>query len=173
LVKKLRKQRKRELIEGPENIRQEAQGTKAELLKKLNAQGKRIAELEELQQIAQETQRKRPSVPAKTANIIVVTGRGGTIQFINHTMPGIAPEDAIGTSICDYVHTSHHHTQKKTSTVSSRPERRAASSLWGLDVPALLHRIRSVWSLLSAAERLSVWLSLPKTSFIARNLIRP
>jgi len=47
-------------------------------------------------------------------DIILNVTRDGTITFINHTMPGLTPEQAIGTKVYDYIPTNHHEKIRKT-----------------------------------------------------------
>jgi PAS domain S-box-containing protein len=49
-----------------------------------------------------------PKVQQDTPDMVLVVGLDGTILFVNRTMPGISREDAIGSSIYQYVPEDHH-----------------------------------------------------------------
>ncbi len=46
-------------------------------------------------------------------DIITVSDRDGTIQFINHTVSGMTPEQVIGKKLYDYISPEYHETAKK------------------------------------------------------------
>ena len=59
------------------------------------------------------SEEKWRSLVENVPDIIMIVDRDGILQFINHTVPGIALEQAIGKSIYDYVSTEHHEIMRK------------------------------------------------------------
>jgi len=57
-------------------------------------------ELRRLYQVAEERWR---SLVENTPDIIMIAGPDGTIQFINHTVPELTPEEVVGTKLYDYM----------------------------------------------------------------------
>jgi PAS domain S-box-containing protein len=54
------------------------------------------------------------SVVEQAPNLIIIVDRKGIIQYINHTVPGIAVEEAIGSSHYDYADPAYHRVMKKS-----------------------------------------------------------
>lgn len=52
------------------------------------------------------------SLTENAPDIIITADREGTILFVNHTIPGLAPEEVVGTSVYDYVSPEHQDTLK-------------------------------------------------------------
>jgi PAS domain S-box-containing protein len=57
-------------------------------------------ELRRLYQVAEERWR---SLVENTSDIIMIAGGDGTIQFINRTIPGLTPEEVVGTKLYEYM----------------------------------------------------------------------
>ncbi len=49
------------------------------------------------------SQARWQSLVDNVPNFVTIVGRGGTVEFINHTVPGIAPKDVIGHKVYDFV----------------------------------------------------------------------
>ncbi|MFC1949475.1 MEDS domain-containing protein [Chloroflexota bacterium] len=56
------------------------------------------------------------SLVANAPNIIMILGRDGTIQFINHTVSGLEVEEVIGKSIFDYIQPKYHDIARETNS---------------------------------------------------------
>ena len=52
------------------------------------------------------------SLTENAPDIIVTADREGTVLFVNHTLPGLTPDQVVGTSVYDYVPPEHHDTLK-------------------------------------------------------------
>ncbi len=52
------------------------------------------------------------SLTENAPDIVITADREGTILFVNHTIPGLTPEEVVGTSVYDYVSPEHHDTLK-------------------------------------------------------------
>lgn|GEM_PF-3664830 len=58
-----------------------------------------------------ESEEKWRSLVEHAPNIIMIVDRDGTIQFINHTVPGFSVEQTLGKNICDYTEPEYHDVQ--------------------------------------------------------------
>lgn len=94
---------------------------KKQLLKEIKNLQKRIIELEKLQddskrieKVLKENEERCHALIENAPDIIMMLDHDGTILFINRTVPGLTPEQAIGTSVYDYVPPEHHKILKKS-----------------------------------------------------------
>ena len=87
--------------------------TNAELLQEVEMLRKRVEELEQAREALLESESKWRSVLKDTPDIVLIVGRDGTIQFINHTVPGISPEEAVGAKVYDYISIEHYGVMEK------------------------------------------------------------
>ncbi len=57
---------------------------------------------------------KWQSLVENSPDIIMTVPGDGALTFINHTMPGLTPKQAIGTKVYDYIPTNHHEKIRKS-----------------------------------------------------------
>lgn len=103
------------------NQMKEEDKQKKQLLKEIKNLQKRIIELEKLkddskrlEEALKGSEENWRSLVENTPDIIITVDREGTILFINRTVPGLIPEQIIGTSVYDYVPPEHHNILKKS-----------------------------------------------------------
>jgi PAS domain S-box-containing protein len=65
-------------------------------------------------QSLQEEENKWRSLIGNAPNFIIIVDRKGTLQFINHTVPGLKKEEVIGSNHYDYIDKEYHQVVKKT-----------------------------------------------------------
>jgi len=94
---------------------------KKQLQKEIKNLQKRIIELEKLrndskrlEEALRESEERCRSLVENAPDIIMTLDHDGTILFINRTVPGLIPEQTIGTSVYDYVPPEHHKILKKS-----------------------------------------------------------
>ena len=64
---------------------------------------KELSALREAEEALRESEQKWRSLAENIPDVIFTVGKDGRIQFLNHTMAGIAPENVIGASIYEYM----------------------------------------------------------------------
>ena len=64
---------------------------------------KELSALREAEEALRESEQKWRSLAENIPDIIAAVGKDGRIQFLNHTMAGISPENVVGTSIYEYM----------------------------------------------------------------------
>jgi len=78
-------------------------------LEKANDQLKNeMAERKQVMTALRESEEKWRSLVENAPNIIIIVDREGTIQFVNHTVPGFTVENTIGTNLSDYTKPEYH-----------------------------------------------------------------
>jgi PAS domain S-box-containing protein len=87
--------------------------TKAELLKEVETLSRHLAKLSQSEQELRESEQKWRSLLSNTPDIIMIVDRDGTMQFINHTVPGIKEQEATGKKVYDYISPEYHDTMRK------------------------------------------------------------
>lgn len=60
-----------------------------------------------------ESEEKWRSLVENAPSIIMMVDEKGTLQFINHTVPGITPAEALGTSVYEYIPVEYHETMRE------------------------------------------------------------
>jgi two-component system cell cycle sensor histidine kinase/response regulator CckA len=85
------------------------QNNKAESLAEITALRERIQELEKANGTIRESEQRWRSLIESLPDIVMTVDREGTLLFVNHTVPGITTEQAIGKSVYDYIPDEHHH----------------------------------------------------------------
>ncbi len=89
------------------------QKTKDELLQEVETLRRHLTKLSQTERELRESEQKWRSLLSNTPDIIMIVDRDGTIQFINHTVPGIKEQEATGKKVYDYISPEHHDTMKK------------------------------------------------------------
>jgi two-component system sporulation sensor kinase A len=84
------------------------QKNKAELLQEVQTLRERVAKLMQTEEALRESEEKWRSLLKNTPDIVMIVDLDGTIRFINHTVPGIKEQEAIGKKVCDYISPEHH-----------------------------------------------------------------
>ena len=59
------------------------------------------------------SEEKWRSLVENIPDIVMIAGRDGTIQYINHTVSGMTPEQTIGKKLYDYISAEHHEIMRK------------------------------------------------------------
>jgi len=87
--------------------------TKSELLKETETLRRHLDKLSQTEQELRESEQKWRSLLSNAPDIIMIVDRDGTMQFINHTVPGIKEQEAAGKKVYDYISPEHHDTMRK------------------------------------------------------------
>jgi PAS domain S-box-containing protein len=88
--------------------------SKSELLKQLGELRNRIEKLEHSIKQISKSEKKWLNLIDSLSDIVMIVDRQGKLLFINHTVQGITPEQAIGNSIYNYILTEHHSRMKES-----------------------------------------------------------
>ena len=72
-----------------------------------------ITDRREMEQALQESESRWRSLVDNAPNMIFNVRRDGTIQYMNHTVPGLTLEQVIGTSIYEYIPPENHEALRK------------------------------------------------------------
>ncbi len=73
-----------------------------------------ITERKRAEEALRQSEEKWRSLVENAPDIIITLDPDGTILFINRTVPGLTPEESIGTSVYDYVPPEFHETMRKS-----------------------------------------------------------
>jgi len=98
----------RELVGGVKKM-QDERNNKAESLAEITALRERVQELKKANWTIRESEQRWRSLVGSLPDIVMIVDREGTLLFVNHTVPDITPEQAIGKSVYDYIPDEHHH----------------------------------------------------------------
>jgi len=95
--------------------------TKGQLISEISELRQRVAQLEaseaegkRTEELLEESEEKWRSLVKNAPDIIIIVVRNGTIRFINHTVPGITQEQAVGMRVYDYIPSEHHQTVRRS-----------------------------------------------------------
>jgi len=66
-----------------------------------------LAALREAEQALRESEKKWRLLAENMPDMLMTVDRNGRIQFLNHAVAGLAPEDVVGTNTYDYVRADH------------------------------------------------------------------
>ncbi len=86
------------------------------LEKKMLYLEREIVERKRVEDSLRASEEKWRSLVENAPDIIMTIDREGTILFINHTVPGLTPEQTIGTSVYEYVPPEYHDTMRDSFT---------------------------------------------------------
>jgi len=88
--------------------------SKSELLKQLGELRNRIEKLENSIKQISKSEKKWRNLVESLPDIVMIVDRQGKLLFINHTVQGITPEQAIGNSIYNYILPEHHSRMRES-----------------------------------------------------------